>query len=197
MNIYILRHGETELNNNNILQGSDIDCDINKFGRIQSDKFFTKYKKYPFQKIYVSQLKRTYQSVENFINLGLPYDILEGLNEISWGEKQGQKDDIIEYKQLVNSWLNGNLNEKFSNGESPLDVLKRINVAIKKIIKDNFNDILICTHGRALRILLSWIINNDLTQMNIYKHSNLGLYLLKYENDKFKIIKKNDRTHLF
>ena len=197
MNIYILRHGETELNNNNILQGSDIDCDINKFGRIQSDKFFKKYKKYPFQKIYISQLKRTYQSVENFINLGLPYDILEGLNEISWGEKQGQKDDIIEYKQLINSWLNGNLNQKFSNGESPLDVLKRINVAIKKIIKDNFDDILICTHGRALRILLSWIINNDLTQMNIYKHSNLGLYLLKYENDKFKIFKKNDSTQLF
>ena len=82
MNIYILRHGETELNNNNILQGSDIDCEINKFGRIQSDKFFQKYKNYPFQKIYISQLKRTYQSVENFINLGLPYDILEGLNEI-------------------------------------------------------------------------------------------------------------------
>lgn len=197
MNIYILRHGETELNNNNILQGSDIDCEINKFGRIQSDKFFQKYKNYPFQKIYISQLKRTYQSVENFINLGLPYDILEGLNEISWGEKQGQKDDIIEYKQLINSWLNGNLNEKFSDGESPLDVLKRIKVTIKKIIKDNFNDILICTHGRALRILLSWIINNDLTQMNIYKHSNLGLYLLKYENGKFKIIKKNDRNHLF
>jgi len=196
MNIYILRHGETELNNNNILQGSDIDCDINKLGRIQSDKFFKKYKNYPFQKIYISQLKRTYQSVENFIDLGLPFDILEGLNEISWGEKQGQKDDISEYKQLVNSWVNGNLNEKFSYGESPLDVLKRLKFSIKKIIQDNFNDVLICTHGRALRILLSWIINKDLTQMNIYKHSNLGLYLLKYEKGNFKIIKKNDRSHL-
>jgi len=196
MNIYILRHGETELNNNNILQGSDIDCDINKLGRIQSDKFFKKYKNYPFQKIYISQLKRTHQSVENFIDLGLPFDILEGLNEISWGEKQGQKDDISEYKQLVNSWVNGNLNEKFSYGESPLDVLKRLKFSIKKIIQDNFNDVLICTHGRALRILLSWIINKDLTQMNIYKHSNLGLYLLKYEKGNFKIIKKNDRSHL-
>ena len=196
MNIYILRHGETELNKNNILQGSDIDCDINKFGRMQSAQFFKKYKDYPFQKIYISQLKRTYQSIEPFVNLGLPFEILEGLNEISWGEKQGEKDDIIEYKRLINSWINGNLNEKFSDGESPLDVLKRINVAIKKIIKDNFNDILICTHGRALRILLSWIINNDLTQMNIYKHSNLGLYLLRYKNGKFKIIKKNDRSHL-
>ena len=196
MNIYILRHGETELNNNNILQGSDIDCDINKFGRIQSAHFFKKYKDYPFQKIYISQLKRTYQSVENFINLGLPFEVLEGLNEISWGEKQGQKDDISEYKQLVNSWVNGNLNEKFSYGESPLDVLKRLKLAIKKIIQDNFNDVLICTHGRALRILLSWIINKDLTQMNIYKHSNLGLYLLKYEKGNFKIIKKNDRSHL-
>ena len=196
MNIYILRHGETELNNNNILQGSDIDCEINKFGRIQSARFFKKYKDYPFQKIYISQLKRTYQSIEPFINLGLQFDVLEGLNEISWGEKQGVKDDIIEYKQLVNLWLNGDLNEKFVNGESPLDVLRRLKFVIKKIIKDDLKDVLICTHGRALRILLSWIINKDLTQMNIYKHSNLGLYILKYEKGNFKIIKKNDRSHL-
>ena len=65
-------------------------------------RFFKKYKDYPFQKIYISQLKRTYQSIEPFINLGLQFEVLEGLNEISWGEKQGVKDDIIEYKQLVN-----------------------------------------------------------------------------------------------
>tara|TARA_B100001173_G_scaffold300394_1_gene299895 strand:- start:117 stop:710 length:594 start_codon:yes stop_codon:yes gene_type:complete len=196
MNIYIIRHGETELNNNNILQGSDIDCSINKFGKKQSHKFFKKYKEYPFQKIYISQLKRTYQSIEPFISLGIPYEKIEGLNEISWGEKQGVKDDIIEYKQLINLWLNGDLNERFDNGESPLDVLRRLKIAIKKIIKDDFKDVLICTHGRALRIMLSWIINKDLTQMNKYKHSNLGLYILKYKNGAFRIIKKNERSHL-
>ena len=40
--------------------------------------------------------------------------------------------------------------------------------------------------------MILWIINKDLTQMNIYKHSNLGLYLLKYEKGNFKIIKKSE-----
>ena len=54
MNIFIVRHAETELNNQGIIQGSDIDTEINKNGMLQSNKFFYKYKKYPFQKIYIS-----------------------------------------------------------------------------------------------------------------------------------------------
>ena len=196
MNIFIVRHAETELNNQGIIQGSDIDTEINKNGMLQSNKFFYKYKKYPFQKIYISKLRRTYQSIIKFIELGIPYEKLEGLNEISWGEKQGENDDIEEYKNLINSWSNGNLSDRFINGESPLDVMERQKNVFKKIIKDNFKNILICTHGRGLRIMLSWLLNSDLRQMNRYPHTNLGLYILKFENKIFRIVKKNDISHL-
>ena len=196
MNIFILRHGETELNNRGIIQGSDIDSEINKKGIIQSNKFYEKYKKYPFEKIYISNLKRTYQSILKFIQLGIPYEKLEGLNEISWGKNQGKRDDIIEYKKLVDSWSKGNLNDCFINGESPLDVQNRQKHVIKKIIEDNFENILVCTHGRALRIMLSWLLNNNISNMNNYPHSNLGLYVLKFENKTFRMSKKNDISHL-
>ena len=40
MNIFIVRHAETELNNQGIIQGSDIDTEINKNVMLQSNKFF-------------------------------------------------------------------------------------------------------------------------------------------------------------
>ena len=94
MNIFIVRHAETELNNQGIIQGSDIDTEINKNGMLQSNKFFYKYKKYPFQKIYISKLRRTYQSIIKFIELGIPYEKLEGLNEMK-----------SKYPRLTELWL--------------------------------------------------------------------------------------------
>jgi len=196
MNIYIIRHGETELNNKGLLQGCDVDSSLNEHGRIQSYKFFDHYNKYPFQKIYISNLKRTYQSVKKFIDFGIKFQKLEGLNEISWGKYQGKKNNLIKYKKLISSWSNGNLNDKFRGGESPLDVKKRQKSVVKRIINDNYDDILICMHGRALRIMLSWLLNQSLSNMDDYPHSNLCLYILKFENNIFRIVKKNDKSHL-
>ena len=53
-----------------------------------------------------------------------------------------------------------------------------------------------CSHGRALRILLSKIIDNDLTKMDRYIHSNTGLYIIDYINGEFSIIEMNSRKHI-
>ena len=70
MKIYIIRHAETEYNNKGIIQGSEVDSDINSTGEKQSLSFFNFYKDYPFDKIYISNLRRTYQTVKHFIDLG-------------------------------------------------------------------------------------------------------------------------------
>jgi broad specificity phosphatase PhoE len=82
--IYLIRHGETDYNRRGVVQGSGVDSDLNEMGRAQAMAFFQAYQHVPFQKIYISGLKRTYQTVESFIELGMPYEKLTGLNEISW-----------------------------------------------------------------------------------------------------------------
>ena len=47
MKIYIIRHAETEYNNKGIIQGSEVDSDINSTGEKQSLSFFNFYKDYP------------------------------------------------------------------------------------------------------------------------------------------------------
>ena len=191
-----MRHAQTEYNKKGIIQGSEVDSDINKFGDNQSSLFYDYYKSIPFDMVYVSALKRTYQTVRRFTEAGIPCKKLKEFNEISWGINQGKSDDLKEYEELINSWLSGDLDNKFENGESPNEMSERLFRGFDKIIKESYENVLLCIHGRALRILLSKIIDNDLTKMDKYTHSNTGVYIIDYNNKKYDIVAKNLRDHI-
>jgi len=194
--IYIIRHAQTDYNKKGIIQGSEVDSEIDKEGIRQSKLFYDSYKNYNFEKIYISNLKRTFLTVKEFINDGIIYEKLSEFNEISWGINQGKSDNLNVYKSLTDSWAVGNLNNKFKGGESPNEIAVRLNEGINHIINENFNKILICIHGRALRVLLSLILDKDLTRMDNYLHSNTCLYIIHYDRGKFILKEKNNTDHL-
>ena len=55
MKIYIIRHAETEYNKKGIIQGSEVDSDINHVGESQANSFFEYYKDINFCFFYVLQ----------------------------------------------------------------------------------------------------------------------------------------------
>ena len=196
MKLYIIRHAETEYNRKGIIQGSEVDSDINDVGESQANSFYEYYKDINFDKIYVSDLKRTFQTIRRFTENGLSYEKLKEFNEISWGVNQGKSDDLEDYARLIDTWLAGNLDNKFEEGESPNEMSVRLVKGFNKVLDDDHDTVLLCIHGRALRILLSKIIDNDLTKMDKYVHSNTGLYILEYKNGKYEILGSNLRDHL-
>ena len=196
MKLYIIRHAETEYNKKGIIQGSEVDSDINDVGESQANSFYEYYKNINFDKIYVSDLKRTFQTIRRFTENGSSYEKLKEFNEISWGVNQGKSDDLEDYAKLIDTWLAGNLDNKFEEGESPNEMSVRLVKGFDKVLDDDHDTVLLCIHGRALRILLSKIIDNDLTKMDKYVHSNTGLYILEYKNDKYEILGSNLREHL-
>lgn len=196
MKLYIIRHAETEYNRKGIIQGSEVDSDINDVGESQANSFYEYYKNINFDKIYVSDLKRTFQTIRRFTEKGSSYEKLKEFNEISWGVNQGKSDDLEDYARLIDTWLAGNLDNKFEEGESPNEMSARLVKGFNKVLDDDHDTVLLCIHGRALRILLSKIIDNDLTKMDKYVHSNTGLYILEYKNGKYEILGSNLRDHL-
>ena len=196
MKLYIIRHAETEYNRKGIIQGSEVDSDINDVGESQANSFYEYYKNINFDKIYVSDLKRTFQTIRRFTEKGSSYEKLKEFNEISWGVNQGKSDDLEDYARLIDTWLAGNLDNKFEEGESPNEMSVRLVKGFNKVLDDDHDTVLLCIHGRALRILLSKIIDNDLTKMDKYVHSNTGLYVLEYKNGKYEILGSNLRDHL-
>ena len=196
MKLYIIRHAETEYNRKGIIQGSEVDSDINDVGESQANSFYEYYKNINFDKIYVSDLKRTFQTIRRFTENGSSYEKLKEFNEISWGVNQGKNDDLEDYARLIDTWLAGNLDNKFEEGESPNEMSERLVKGFDKVLDDDHDTVLLCIHGRALRILLSKIIDNDLTKMDKYVHSNTGLYILELKNGKYEILGSNLRNHL-
>ncbi|HWZ34811.1 MAG TPA: histidine phosphatase family protein, partial [Mucilaginibacter sp.] len=87
--LYIVRHGQTDFNKQGIVQGRGCDTDLNDEGHKQAQQFFEAYKSVPFDKVYISKLKRTQQSIQPFIDLGIPYEKLSGLDELAWGIYEG------------------------------------------------------------------------------------------------------------
>lgn len=198
--VYIIRHGETDFNKKNIVQGSGVDSDLNDTGRAQAHSFFKSYREVPFDKIYISQLKRTRQTVQHFIDAGIPVEELQGLNEISWGVHEGlehNKEFDNEYWKRVKEWREGHLHIRITGGESPLELAARQEPAIEYIFSQTQEKtILICMHGRALKSFLCLIQNMGLQHMDDHDHSNTGLYLFEYDSEKFNLLKTNDRSHL-
>ncbi|NJN41690.1 MAG: histidine phosphatase family protein [Flammeovirgaceae bacterium] len=197
--IYLIRHGQTDFNVQGIVQGSGVDTSLNDTGRKQSQLFFDSFKNVPFKKVYTSALKRSIESVSNFISGDIPYEKLPELNEISWGVKEGRPitpEEDTYYHSVLDEWRKGNTDLCIKGGESPEDVLKRQKPAIKKIIDDQSDPILICMHGRAMRILLCQLLNYPLYSMDLFEHNNLCLYVLNHTGSMFTIEKFNDTGHL-
>ena len=200
---YILRHGETDLNRRGIVQGRGMNTDLNALGKQQAQAFYNAYKHIPFDKIYTSTLKRTHQTVDLFIEGGISWKQLEGLDELAWGIYEGKESDDASrraFKLVTNSWTQGNLHKKFEQGESPLEVTKRQLTALEQLMEEegasDHQNILICMHGRALRLFLCLLTETSLSQMDTFPHMNTSLYKISYDGFSFKIVDFNNLDHL-
>lgn len=198
--LYIVRHGQTDLNKQGIVQGRGRDTDLNDEGRKQGGQFFNAYRDVPFDKIYTSELKRTQQSIQPFIEKGIPFEKLAGLDELAWGIHEGQPSSPelkAAFLQVMRDWLNGKLDVKFEGGESPNEVKVRQLAALEVIMSHpEEKNVLICMHGRAMRLFLCILTGKPLTEMDNFPHQNLVLYKVTFDGDRFEIVDFNNAKHL-
>ncbi len=199
--IYIIRHGETEYNKRGIIQGGGIDSDLNETGKRQAEQFHKAYHHIRFDQIYTSELKRTQQSVANFVKNGQEIKIIPEFNEINWGIFEGLKstpDSRKAYMAMTEDWKSGLLDRSVENGETPNELQRRQMKGLEKIMANTDEEvILICMHGRALRSFLCLLTDAPLQRMDEFKHNNLCLYVLQQTGSKFAVQQHNCSQHLW
>lgn len=199
--LYIIRHGQTDLNKQGIVQGRGINSPLNEHGILQAQAFYKSYKHISFDRVITSTLLRTHQTVEGFIKDGIPWTQHEGLDEISWGVYEGKlQDDEISngFDKLVASWTSGILDVCVNEGETPDEMKIRQEVAVKDILELTATDknVLICTHGRAMRMLLCLLTNQSYSNMDTFPHTNTALYKIDYDGEQFVIDEFYNINHL-
>jgi len=199
MTLYILRHGETDFNRLGIVQGSGVDTELNETGREQARAFFDTYQEIDFQLVVTSKLRRTHQTVQGFIDKKIPWVQIGNLNEISWGDHEGQPatpERSAVFQRMLQEWKNGNLDAAMPNGETARQLGERVAHFIEWLKNRPEKRILVATHGRTMRCLVTMLKGLGPADMEGVPHSNTGLYVIHFQNDEFVFELENDTSHL-
>lgn len=162
-NIYIFRHGETDWNAIDKLQGRN-DIELNENGIQQAQNISKHIKDINFDRIFSSPLKRALKTAKTVANdLNIENIILENdLIECNFGDAEGViKKDInsIFGKNFGENFYSGDIQYddlKFPNGESKKELRDRITNCINKIVLNNLDldNYLLSSHGFAIKQLI-------------------------------------------
>lgn len=201
LRLFLIRHGETDFNVQGIVQGGGVDSDLNEKGRLQGKAFFEMYKHIPFQKIYCSRLKRTFQTIHHFESLGYEIEHHEGVNEFNWGDLEGKassEETKRWFREMTLAWEEGNLDVGIPNGETPNSAWKRCAPFFEELHKKHKEgNVLVCSHGRTLRIILSELLGHGMKNMGMFQHDNTGVNILQFHSDgRIEVEALNDLAHL-
>ncbi len=149
MKIYVVRHGETNINKENRINSLN-DEDINETGIKQAEEAREKLKNVSYDLVICSPLTRT-RHTANIIND-------KGVDTI-FDDRLLERDAGIYTKALIstidiNDWWNVNPVNDYCDAESVEDVLKRV-YSFLDDINEKYKDetILVVTHGGVCRAI--------------------------------------------
>ncbi|ABS35777.1 alpha-ribazole phosphatase [Clostridium botulinum] len=189
MNVYLVRHGETEHNKRKNFYGK-LDVGLNEKGEKQSYKVGELLKDVKFNKIYISDRKRTRETAERILERNRFYDkeknIIykdEKINEIDFGLFEGKSyEEIVSlYPKEQEKWEKDWKNFAPPKGESAVVFYNRVENFMKHIQKEEDGNYLIVTHGGVIRMIYSYILQNNMDFYWNFASRNGDITLIKYE----------------
>ncbi len=207
MNIYFVRHGESEGNLKKVHQGEDILLSV--IGKQQAQLVANRLRNFPIGVIYASPYLRTKQTAEIISKeLNIPIKFLDQLREL----KRPSEIEGLEYSDPRAKEIKAIIREnqikpdwRFSDDESYNDLLQRAKEVEGRLIKHKEDQGILCvTHIQIMvMIVLNIILQDKLTPeifWQFYYHciqKNTGITQVEYtETFGWNLVTWNDTTHL-
>lgn len=159
MKLYIFRHGETDANLHNIVQGAKDLTPLNATGLIQAAKLRDELAPLQLPIIYSSPLSRARQTAEIVASANqTPVKIVDGLHEQDFGIAEGLYESEVGHRWKKEFLANMDVTDeagadlKIPEGESRREALERFKSAIAAIKADNPYEIAgVAAHGTVMR----------------------------------------------
>lgn len=192
IDIYLIRHGETNLNRDGCFQGQGLNPPLNENGLEQAKKLSLVTEFLELDAVYTSPLTRAYQTAEavsNSKNLPLIED--KRLLEANLGVAEGKLKKVIEERMpsAYHKWRDlSNWDFAFDKGETRRQVLDRFMDFINDMGKSDHKHIAVVTHAGVLR---SFLASKGIQQSKI---SNTEIIHCVYEDGKLEIDYGKDKT---
>jgi alpha-ribazole phosphatase len=189
MNIYLLRHGQTEENRKGTYYGN-LDISLNEVGISQGNSAKEFFKDIKLDKVYVSDKIRTLEMAK----LVLGQDKIEviqdnRINETNFGDFEGKTYEEIQklYPKECLCWENNWKEFEPPKGESYIKLCERVRSFMEHIKNLKYDNILICTHSGVIRAIYCYIMNENIDLFWKFGCKNGDISLIKYEYDNLYI----------
>lgn len=198
--LFIIRHGETDFNRKQMMQGRSIDAPLNKRGKNQALRIASVLQNESVHQLVASSMMRSIQTAQPLAKIhSLPIQSYEELDEMNFGDLEGRKSADIqqELDRIHGEWASGNISMPIPGGESPEDVFERANGRIQTLLQNEKEETLIMIlHGRLIRILLSEWLGMGLKNMHKIDHFNGAINHVVKNGTAFKTVYLNKKEHL-
>ena len=193
--IYLVRHGQTAWNKEEIFRGRT-DIPLDETGLKQAELVGQYFKGMEIYGIYSSPLSRAWQTAQKVAQFhDLKVQPLQGILDMSFGNWEGRphqeirESDMETYRQ----WVETPHLVRLPGGESLDDVRVRAMAAVEELIRNHPGKTLILvTHRVVNKVLICgilsldnshfWQITQDTTAINLIQHRN-GKYILSLMNE--------------
>ncbi len=197
--VYLVRHGQTAWNKEEIFRGRS-DVPLNETGLREASLAAEYFRGMEVQAIYSSPLSRAWQTAQKIAGVvGQKVIPLQGINDMSFGTWEGQplrdvqKSDGERYRQ----WVEAPHLLKIPGGESLDEVRDRAMVALEEAIRTHAGKTVVFVSHRVINKVLIcgilgldnshfWQIGQDTTAINLIQYRN-GKYILSFTNDCLSI----------
>lgn len=160
--LYLIRHGETQLNMKGVYYGWT-DCGLSGKGVMQAEKVAGMLKDITFDKVISSPLKRAKETAAIVSRCQQSEIILdERLKELNFGSWEGKHYKTIQDSDRDNwdLWVNDWKKTAPPAGESFISMYRRVKQSIKEILeKYEGQTIMVVTHQGCLRIIMCILLN--------------------------------------
>lgn len=179
MRILIVRHGETEENIHQVLQGQSHNA-LSKNGKLQASALAKRLKGERIDGLYSSDLKRARETSEIISEATmLPIIYMEELRERNYGEFQGKA--VKDYELAVS--VSGLDNHLFrpTGGESYGELEQRVISAFQSIVVDHKNEVvMMVSHSGPIKILLKLLLSASHANLFPIEQQNACINIIDY-----------------
>ena len=146
MDLFLVRHGETDANAKGIVQGW-LDTNLNERGHTQAQAVAEQFNE-KIDAIYSSDLKRATQTAEAFRRKypTVPYFEDEHLRERNFGDATGKHRDLHDWEVF---WASVD-SVSIPNAETLDEYSKRVQIFMDTLRESGFSKVLIVAHGGTI-----------------------------------------------
>lgn len=185
MELYLVRHGQSEANAAHILQGAKIDTPLTKQGRHQAVTTKERFKGIRFDRFFASPLRRAGETAMLVAGPSATVTLDPRLVEFDYGQWDGQQIEqlLSEYPEYFRDESHFRNAWQISGGERYEETERRLKSFMDSLRSLSYERVLIVSHGMTIKLWIAFLLGIQYPE-RIAEPANASFTRITFQQDR-------------